>query len=137
MKALHIYKWLMVALASLLISFQAQALPLDPFDAAASTATLREVNNAFGTSFADLMRRLNGGADSRSADQGGLLNDFYDWNMDVSDNSCPGGHNPQNGPDNSNVPPRDDVASVSEPGTLMLMSLGLLGLAYSRKRRNS
>jgi hypothetical protein len=37
--------------------------------------------------------------------------------------------------DISNVAIWGGVASVSEPGTLVLMSLGLLGLTYSRKRR--
>jgi hypothetical protein len=138
MKTLHIYsKWIMVAIASLLISSQAQALALDPSGAVASISdnsnlnTLSEINSAFGTSYADLMLLRKGETGAGSAGQGGLLIDAYRLNVGSTANS--GTIDYEDGEESASGP--SGVASVAEPGTLSLMSLGLLGLAYSRKRR--
>jgi hypothetical protein len=186
MKTSNLYgKWLVVVSALLLISFQAQALVMNPSDAVATTAdnsnlnTISEINSAFGTSYADLMLLWKGETDSSPAGQDGSLVDSYEWNVDNPANSgtidyvegedtasCPtcllvvkDGDSEEaqylfdlgswDGveqialtdfwPDKedaiSNVAIWGGSTSVSEPGTLMLLSLGLLGLTYSRKLR--
>ncbi len=184
MKTTLIYsKRLLLVLASLLVSFQAQALMLGPGDADASTTdnsnlnTLSEINTAFGTSYSDLMLLWKGETDKGSAGQDGSLEDSYLWNADSPANggtidyvggepaaSCPtcllivkdgnseiaqylfdlgnwdgteqimlSGFWPDKRDAISNVAIWGGMAQIPEPGALMLLSLGLLGLFFGRK----
>ncbi|MEJ2694007.1 MAG: PEP-CTERM sorting domain-containing protein [Candidatus Thiodiazotropha sp.] len=184
MKTTSIYsKWLVTVLAWLLISFQAQALMLEPDDASASTSissnltTLSDINSAFGTTYSDLMLLWKGETDSAPAGQDGSLADSYLWNVADPANGgtidhvggepaadCPTcflivkdgrsdiaqylfdlngwdgieqivlrGFWPNKEDAISNVAIWGGMTEVPEPGALLLLSLGLLGLVYSRK----
>lgn len=186
MKTTYIYtKWLMLVMAWLCISFQAQALMLDPDDASATTSinsnltTLSEINSAFGTAYSDLMLLWKGETDSAPAGQDGALADSYLWNVADPANGgtidhvggepaadCPtcflivkdgrsevaqylfdlgswdgieqivlSGFWPNKEDAISNVAIWGGVTEVPEPGALLLLSLGLLGLVYSRKSK--
>ena len=86
-------KSLLLALSLLLVSLWAQAFPLTPADADATTAdnsnltTLSDINTAFGTSYSGLVLLWKGETDSGTSGQDGLLSGSYLWNVDSPANS--------------------------------------------------
>jgi hypothetical protein len=180
-------KWLLLAMAWLLISFQAQALMLEPDDASAYTSdnsnqtTLSEINSAFGTAYSDMMLLWKGETDSAPAGQDGSLMDSYLWNVADPANGgtidhivgeaaadCPTcflivkdgkseiaqylfdlgswdgieqivlrGFWPSKEDAISNVALWGGMSEVHEPSAMLLLSLGLFGLAYSRKPKQN
>jgi hypothetical protein len=175
---------LLLALAVLFASLQAQALPLTPGDADATTAdnsnltTLSDINTAFGTAYSGLVLLWKGETDQGTSGQDGLLELSYLWNVASPANggtidhiagqpaaSCPtcllivkdgnstyaaqylfdlgswdgleqialSGFWPEKEDAISNVAIWGGRTSVPEPAMLILMSLGLLALVFSRK----
>ncbi len=179
---------MLASAAMLLVSFQAQALMLEPGDAVAATSdnsnltTLAAINTAFGTAYTDIDLLWKGETDSGSAGQDGSLAGSYLWLVDSPANSgtieyiagqaaasCPtcilivkdgnslaaqylfdlGSWDGMESIEISGFwPDKEDAISnvaiwggmstdVSEPGTLVLLGLGIMGLGISGKRRRA